>query len=534
MNRRTFLGGIVPTMLVPVRGAFAQERPATPGWITSAAGQPVNLARYGDAKSWLNPEAAKALASRVWLDDNPETSLSLADVTSNNADVDVGVEWPEFRTVDKIVIRYAPGKAPGHGHQFVEHWSGLTALQGDWKPLEDGSTNAAFLRTERDTWTYGFARMRTCKVRLRLHDARNVAIEQFSVFGPSRWKTGEVRIELGHLGTDKPLDGRVELYNAELLDFGALSGAEVRDGNSWTARGGRGKIARLRARILYTHGADVDRSIVTIRHASGDVSFLPALAVDNRPIDIPDFGVYVCNESKPVERQVFLRSNEGRHRIIDEVGRMPEQTLEQAYANIQSHRVTLSFVGVDSNNHKFGIAPDGHIVVGTHDPSAGQVMVPVFASYFDTTEEPLWFQPAAPPRRMAAHSNNGLEPERDRLRAHRLCAPPRRDGREPSGIEWRRARRPDIVVAHHEQLRHRQDRALFHPALEAGDWRPGLWDHSRGCIECMGHFAPGQCHHGTGRGRSVCFLLCRRAWKREIESSSGAQRGPVFGGTGAG
>ena len=197
------------------------------------------------------------------------------------------------------------------------------------------------------------------------------------------------------MGKERPLDGRLEFYNAELLELQALGAAEMRGRNSWVAPAGRGQAARLAARILYTHGADVDRSIVTIRGANGDVSFLPGLAIEDRPIDIPDFGVYVCSAAQRIERQQFLQSNQGRRRIIDEVERMPEQTLEQAYANIQSHRVTLSFVGVDSNNHKFGIAPDGHIVVSTHDPSAGQVMLPVFAVYFETSEEPLWFQPAA-------------------------------------------------------------------------------------------------------------------------------------------
>ncbi len=396
MNRRTFLSGIIPAALVPLRSGLAQQSSGAQSWIASAAGQPVNLARCGAAKSWSHPSATKALAASTWLDEDAATSLDLADIAAGPGEADAGVEWPEFRTVEKIVIRFAPGKSPKPGQQYVEHWSGLTALQGQWKTLEDGSTNAAYLRIDGDSWTYTFAPMRTCKVRLRVTDSRNVAVDQFSVFGPSRWKTGEIRIELGHLGTDKPLDGRLELYNAELVQLRSISGAEIAGHDSWKARGGRGNIGGLAAKILYTYGADVDRSIVTIRSANGDVSFLPALALEDRPIDIPDFGVYVCNDARPMDRAAFLRTNEGRHRIMDEVARIPEQTLEGAYANIEARRVTLSFVGVDANNHKFGIAPDGHIVVGSHDPSAGQVMVPQFAAYFDTTEEPLWFQAPAP------------------------------------------------------------------------------------------------------------------------------------------
>ena len=147
MTRRTLLGGIVPALLVPVRSAWAQEQTAAPGWTASAVGQPVNLARYGEAKSWLNPGKAEALGSKAWLDENSQTALEVGDLASGTGETDVGVEWPEFRTVEKIVIQYAPGKSPQHGQQFIEHWSGLTALQGGWKRL--GRFNQRCLSSDR-------------------------------------------------------------------------------------------------------------------------------------------------------------------------------------------------------------------------------------------------------------------------------------------------------------------------------------------------------------------------------------------------
>ncbi|HZT30042.1 MAG TPA: hypothetical protein VFA33_09175 [Bryobacteraceae bacterium] len=397
MNRRTFLSGMLPAAFFPACPGFSQDRRNAGA---ALAGQPVNLARYGESKSWLNPEAARLLAVRSWVDDNPATALSLSDLPWKESETDLGVEWPEFRTIHRIIVRYSAGKAPRHGDQFLEHWSGLTTLQGAWKPMEDGSTNASFLQVEGDSWIYSFAPLRTCKIRLRFRGNKDVAIEQFSVLGPSKWRTGQVRIELGYVPAEKPFGGRIETYNAELLELRALAGAEIHGPDAWTARAGGGKVAVLAARLLYTWGMDVDRSIFTLRTQAGGFSFLPGLAVEDQPIEISDFGAYVCNQEAPVARQTFLARSAGRRRIIDEVGRRPEQTLEQAYANIQARRVTLSFLGVDANNHKFGIAPDGHIVVGTHDPTSGQVMVPVFAVYFETTEAPRWFEaPAgAPPQ----------------------------------------------------------------------------------------------------------------------------------------
>ncbi len=54
-----------------------------------------------------------------------------------------------------------------------------------------------------------------------------MAIEQFSVLGPSKWRTGQVRIELGYVPAEKPFGGRIETYNAELLELRALAGAEI-------------------------------------------------------------------------------------------------------------------------------------------------------------------------------------------------------------------------------------------------------------------------------------------------------------------
>ena len=56
-------------------------------------------------------------------------------------------------------------------------------------------------------------------------------------------------------------------------------------------------------------------------------------------------------------------------------------------------------MGVDSNSQKFGVAPDGHLVVGNNDPSYGQQIVPKFAMYFASTEASTLFQ--QPPRDLA-------------------------------------------------------------------------------------------------------------------------------------
>jgi hypothetical protein len=390
VDRRMFLASCVPAAFsfLPNRGWCQSPKPVYStarhtALDASAVGRQVNLAAYGEAKSWLGSETL--VSSRDWLDDDPRTALKIADLPSNSSQIDIGVEWPEFRTVEQVAIRYSGEQAaPRRGRQILEFWSGLTSRQGEWKVMEEGAATGNYLQVDGRNWIYTFPARRTCKIRLRLQDEKNVEVEQFSIFGPSKWKLGEVVIEFGHSGAEKSFDGAIETYNAELLDVRPLNGA------------GDGKTGGVIAKVLYTWGMDVDRSIITLRTKAGGVSFLPGMAINDGPIDIPDFGIYVCNNAAKVVRSEYLAANRGRTRIIDAVAKHPEQTLENAFSNIQARRVTLSFLGVDSNNQKFGIAPDGHVVVGYNDPSFGQPMRAQFAVYFETTEEPLLFQSASP------------------------------------------------------------------------------------------------------------------------------------------
>jgi hypothetical protein len=166
------------------------------------------------------------------------------------------------------------------------------------------------------------------------------------------------------------------------------------------------------AKVLYTSGIAADRTIATVRTQACDFSFLPVEALEYEPIDIPDFGVYIRNQSLSLDREAYRQRHARATRIIDAVARHPEQTIENAFQNIQANRVTLSFVGVDSNSQKFGIAPDGHWVIGNNDPSGGQQMIPRFAMYFASTEESVMLQETVKPEDLFTHEDEkrqGLE-----------------------------------------------------------------------------------------------------------------------------
>ena len=389
MNRRDFLSATVATALLPAARLRAQAPSPKPSWLgTPKAGEVVNLARYGEWKSWLKP-------ATPFLPNHDVLSFPAGSSRENQNESDAGIEWAEFRTVNHISLRFA-GAPPDPGPVFLEFWDGLTALQGAWKSFESGLTNGDHLAVEGSQWTFHFTERRTCKVRLRIrHPSQEIRVEQFAVYGPSRWKQGEIHIEWGHL-PQAPNNGRLEAYNGELLQLRPLGAAKLHDPLSWTSS--PRQRAGLSASVLYTSGMDVDRSIITIRSDGGACSFLPGEAIEDQSIDASDCGVYIRAAASEVDWDGFRARSKGRSRIIDLTAAHEEQTLQNAYANIRARRVTLSFVGAEANCHKFGIAPDGHLVVGNGDPLSGDPMTPSFALYFETAEAPLLFQrPASQP-----------------------------------------------------------------------------------------------------------------------------------------
>jgi hypothetical protein len=394
MDRRTFLAScVLAAPQLKLQSLWSGRGLAIP-WLpspeASAVGRPVNIARFGELKSWLSPQV-RLLPTQLW--GAQPTAVRLAEVPWKDDEFDLGVEWPEYRAVDKIVVRFV-GQPASLDKCFLERWDGLSPLQGSWKPAEvvepyeRGGNILAGL-----TWTLSRPMVKTCKVRLRLVGQKQAAIDSFEIYGPSTWKRGEIRVEWGHVDTEKSYDGNLEVYNGEVLEIRPLENTQLSGPFAWTATAGKGKLGGLAVAVMYTSGTDADRTILTLRSKAGDVSFLPRESIEILPIDIPDFGVYICSATGSVDRGTFRQRSGNRPRVLDAVGNHPEQTLENAYEHIVCDR-EVAFVGVDCNSQKFGIAPAGHVTVGYGDPSFGRGIMEKFVVNFDTAAESLSYQQA--------------------------------------------------------------------------------------------------------------------------------------------
>ncbi|MGH9325531.1 MAG: hypothetical protein ACRD2B_02395, partial [Terriglobia bacterium] len=303
MHRRKFLTNCASAALLGSTGPWGKPAggpiPQSPSGLDAlAVGQPVNLASYGELQSWLSPPATPLLRAHPITSAVSTAALHLASLPWPGGECDVGVEWPEFRTIDKVVVQYAAAdKAPAVANQFVEYWTGITARQGSWQELEASEIEGSPVRIDGRTWFFSFSSRRTCKVRLRFHNQKQVEISRFEVYGPSRWRSGKIHVEWGHRGPEQSYNGKLERYNGEVLRISPFGGTRLTGNLSWTSTAGNGTIAGIEANVLYAWGMDVDRTIVTLRTQGSDLSFLPGEVLEEEPIDAPDFGVYIRKSS---------------------------------------------------------------------------------------------------------------------------------------------------------------------------------------------------------------------------------------------
>ena len=403
MNRRSFIidstaAIALATAKMGTRSTDGAPSQALPhGVDESLEGKTVNLARFGELQSWINPEATPYLQKALPYGHSNGTPLRLAALPSKTSEFDVGFEWPEFRAINKVVARFASTEsAPSVSTLFLESWDGITALQGRWREIDNMYWGFPLqglpLEINGATWVFPFATRKTCKARIRLQNSKQVEIKNLEVYGPSICKQGKVHIEWGHSPDKNLYDGQLEIYNGEILELRPFGTTQMEGPVSWLSRTTGRDIGGISVKLLFTEGEIVDRTVLTVRTKSGSFSFLPAEALEGDPIDIPDFGAFIRNDEVLVERAEYRRRNSGKSRIIDAVAKLPEQTLANAHEHIRVPRVPLCFVGVDSNNQKFGIAPDGHLVIGSNDPSHGRPIAPSFAFYCESAEASTFFQ----------------------------------------------------------------------------------------------------------------------------------------------
>ena len=210
----------------------------------------------------------------------------------------MGVEWPEFRTIEKVVIRFGgEGKAPRRGRAFLEYWNGTSVSQGAWAAMEDQQILGQAQEVDGSTWSFTFSNRgshswmassrRTSKLRLRLQEEPHVEIAGFEVYGPSEWRSGEVHIEWGHGEKERSYDGSIECYNGEVLEIQPSEDTRLRETTFVEFDRRRRKVRRNCCQGAIHLGPPGRPDQHHAAHKAGTFSFLPEEAIEDQPIDIP-------------------------------------------------------------------------------------------------------------------------------------------------------------------------------------------------------------------------------------------------------
>jgi hypothetical protein len=218
-------------------------------------GESVDLTSLGNLRSWTNAEASPLIQKLLSSTGKSKELLRLSELPDSGDQWDVGVEWPEFRTIDKVVIRFSVSdRAAQADTTLIQYWKGLSPWQGEWKSLENGFM-AAVVNRENGAWTYSFAPCRSCNVRMVVQgkdSKERIELESFSVYGTSQWKSGDVRIEWRHSDQKYNSEGKLEVYNGQVLKLTPFAGTQLRGPFDWSSAGGGGKISGIVVRRAFS------------------------------------------------------------------------------------------------------------------------------------------------------------------------------------------------------------------------------------------------------------------------------------------
>ena len=318
-------------------------------------------------------------------------------------DQDFEIWWEDPRDLFQVDVRFAPGTTPQAGEIHLQYWRQSWPEVHVPKGAVVGSGREGWLAL--DDWTNGEWQMADCKVKqkancwsatfrplnlaefpeqkdfsvefrrtlkVRFHfDRPGVKIDKIEAFTDSEWREADLAIEWKSVcGDPVAWDDHLEVFNGGLLSIQPLaSGVEMVDSASWRSVVEGETTAGVRATVRYGYNEDAnsyDRTIVTVRSKERSFSFLVDDVLAGEPVYVRDLGVIVSHADAGVSLAAFEADWEKEHKktLYQCVHELPEQTWEQAWADMPAKRRFYFVIGCDGGRQKFGVEPNGDIFLG--------------------------------------------------------------------------------------------------------------------------------------------------------------------------
>ena len=305
------LWGIVMAQTVG-RLSGGDQLPASARDLAPLVGQSADIA----------PSAYLYRADRDPKENPPETEFIFSALNHKRTGVVCGLLWEEPRPVSRVELVWLSGaKGVPRPDDVVVRWLPHGNSSSWWSRRGGELRTAAKPEVSADGNSYVYtvdalrpeSAMDNLVVAIR--DDANAPAEPcpaptVRVITPDPWKLLEVEIEWGfQAGTEKlGFDGRIEVYNGiagKARPLAGDDGTTLASDHAWKSRPASGLRRGIAVPLLYLGSTlntsvwqqqarleDANRTIVTVRTASGSFSFLPA-DLETGPILAPECGFFV-------------------------------------------------------------------------------------------------------------------------------------------------------------------------------------------------------------------------------------------------
>jgi hypothetical protein len=320
----------------------------------------------------------------------------------------IGLEWPDPRDVQRVVVRYATqdGVPPGLRVQYWRQnwptpaperragarrgWIGRDdPWHGQWTTVraekvvegctctwtfdpidlpELGGRRAIAQFNESEHYLARFRR--TLKLRLVSEGEEQPLVSGIHVYSTARWQEGAIEVRYDPEGALSGWTGRAEAANGYILGVEPLDTSGSRFGRTET---GAAENARrgMHLSILYAvsdRSSDCGRTVITVRGPARGFSFLVA-DLDRGPVYIRDAEVCITWAEKGVPVESLRAQLEAAPRpIYDRVPDEPEHSLERAMAEIPPLDVTKQEpfgrylpLGVEAGRQEYALRYNGEL-----------------------------------------------------------------------------------------------------------------------------------------------------------------------------
>ena len=270
--------------------------------------------------------------------------------TSANGEGCIGLLWREERFVKEASLQLAhAASALSSGSVRLQYWSGISAWQGGWKPMEVEPKRSG----RRWTWRLpsGMAREATQKLRWLFAAAdRPIAVQTFAVYTTSLWRTAQIRIE----ASDGGRHGDIEVFNGEFVRPPAGATPLTCEWDTDTP-------LRLAVRYARTWRCKTDRTVLRFRLPGQAFAVAVEDVLANDCVYLPQAGVFVTRDPSPISLAAYRKEIAGRKTVLDRVREMPDQTFAHAMAKTHNPIQDLGpmMLSLACDERKFTVQRDG-------------------------------------------------------------------------------------------------------------------------------------------------------------------------------